>query len=483
MQPHGKPPPGGEQSCTFILFMIYAAHLSGNMLQQLGLLMTGKELMPMSPESRQSLLRKLAEQLANLTQNQRRKLIESRFRAVLVARLLGKQSWQRAPMRISVVVLHHLMTKCIPRIRITPIRMPEYPVKQGWQLTGSVFYDPSGYIADRGNWSQYQSSIKAITSHPRQPLIAVMHSDGKVWIGRKGENLFCLIHSPNTDAENATAMEFHPRENIIAVAIRGCIMMYKISQYLKPELHFKILFHPDPGFCPSTPRSANELGWNQNGTFLTAISEGKLSKCYFLDPITLKVKGDTDYAVLRSLQEDLSPSCSCFSSDGKLAVMVYSDGILMTRSFVETEKGPSLVCSKKVRDFFPKHSINNIVSHPNKPSVFAIEVKATSSTCVLIVHVNHDGSVTITATIPDAKSPHFHDGLFFVSRKNKLLVHRMNSCNIPCLVTEFHLRNSGTFSYDIGAFFVSTTPNGEVILYYSSRCGGSKLHMAGISLN
>jgi hypothetical protein len=163
-------------------------------------------------------------------------------------------------------------------------------------------------------------------------------------------------------------------------------------------------------------------------------------------------------------------------------VTAYFDGTLMTRSFVKTEKGPSFICLK-IQNICPKHSIVKIVPHPNNPSAFAIEAKATFSTCVLIVCVNPDGSVTITATIPDAKSPHFHDDLLLVSRKNKLLVHKMNPCNIPCLVTEYHLRNSGIFSHEIGTFFVNTTPNGEVILYYSIRCEGSKLHMAGISLN
>jgi len=478
MQSRGEP--DGEQSCTFILFMIYAAHLSGNMLQQLGLLMTGKELMPMSPESRQSLLRKLAEQLANLTQNQRRKLIESRFRAVLVARLLGKQSWQRAPMRIPVDVLRHLMTKCIPRIRIAPIRMLEMPVKPAWQLTGSVVYDPSGYICSKGNWDKYHHRVIVIESHPNKPLVALMHSDGNVWIGKTGDpdNLFQQIHSSKNEAEKATAIAFHPSGNLIAVAILAQIIVYEISPALKPKLHFKASFYESGYFCPKSKFSANTLDWNPTGTFLTAISAGNLSMCFYLKPDTNEViggfNGGMKYAELCLFQENMSPSFSCFSVDGKLVVTGYSDGTIMARSAEYTPKtGVTLSCLKIMHRILGGQ-IDKIVPHPHNPSVFAIEVQVGwSHTVVLIVLVSHDGSVTITATIPDAKSPHFHEDWLLVSSGNRILFYKMDRYNIPFLVTEFH-------SQEIGTFCVKTTPDGKDMLIYSHKLGGSKLYMAAI---
>jgi hypothetical protein len=474
------------QSFRFILFMILAAHQSGKMLQRQYLLNANAESWSLSATSIQQLMKNLADQSANLTLEQRRKLINIRLHAFLVARLLGKQSWQDATMRIPVKVLHHLMTTCIPRIRIAPFSMPEKPVKPAWQLTGTVVYDSSGYIC-RGEWSPYHWSIKAITSQCNQHLIALMDSNGLVWIGNAdySEKLFHLLHFPKTNDENATAVAIHPFENIIAVAIRGYVIMYRFSQFLKPEFLLRVLFHENPGsFCPSPPQfSANELGWNQDGTFLTAMSGKNLSKCYFFNLDPFKVKYDTVNAVLRSFREDISPSCSCFSLDGKLTVTGYHNGTLMTRSFVNTEKGPSLVCLKIIRDFVPNNSIENIVPNPYNSLVFAIEAKTRFYTCVLIVCVSHDGSVTITATIPDAKSPHFHKDWLLVSSRNKILFYKMNRCNIPCLVTEFHLKNSGSFLHDIGTFFVKTSPNGKDILYYTSRCGGSKLHMAEISSN
>jgi WD40 repeat protein len=462
---------------------------SGGMLWSKGILRTGEELLHMSQESKRSLWQEYAKEGANLTPRQRRKLIESRFHDVLVARLLGKQSWQHTPMRIPVDVLRHLMTKCIPRIRIAPIKMLEMPVKQAWQLTGSVFYDPSGYIADRSDWSQCHSSIKAITSHSRQPLIAVMHSDGKVWIGRTDdrENLFRLCHSPNTDAENATAMAFHPRGDIIAVAVKARIMVYRISPSLKPELHFAVSFYESGYYCPKPNFSANTLGWNPAGTFLTAISAGNLSMRFYLKPDTNEViggfNGGMKYAELRSFQKgDIPPSCSCFSVDGGLVMTGYSDGTLMTRSAGETDKGLTLSCSKIMNQFLPG-KVDQIVPHPHNSSVFAIQVTAEwSQTSVLIVLVSHDGSVTITATIPDAKSPHFHKDWLLVSSGNKILFHHMNRCNIPCLVTEFHLQGNGMMRVEIDAFCVKTAPNGKTILYYSSD-GKSKLCTAEIALS
>jgi hypothetical protein len=57
----------------------------------------------------------------------------------------------------------------------------------------------------------------------------------------------------------------------------------------------------------------------------------------------------------------------------------------------------------------------------------------------------------------------------------------MNRCNIPCLVTEFHLQGNGPFGVRIDAFCVITDPDGKVMLYYSIS-GESKLCTAKIAL-
>jgi WD40 repeat protein len=461
--------------------------LSGGMLCQQVLLRRGEKLLLMSDESKRFLLQTYADQHANLTPRQLQKLKNFRFRAFLWARLLDKQSSQHAGIRLHLGVLRHLMTKCIPMIWISPIKMPESPVKPAWQLLGSVVYDRSGYFYNGmyHDWSLYHQHITAITSHSKHPWIALMHSDGQVSIGKKDDlyNLFLVIHSPKNEDEKATAVAFHPSREFIAVAIRARIMVYKISPSLKPELHDTLSFYELGYFSPK--KSANRLNWNLTGTFLTAISKDDLSMCYFIDPDKIQViggfnGGTPNYAVLRSFRDDISPNCSCFSVGGNQVMTGYPDGTLLVRSAVHTaEKGLNLTCLKILNNFLPG-KIDNIVSHPHDSSVFAIELTAGwSQTSVLIVSVNHDGSVTIIATIPDAKSPHFHEDWLLVSRENRILFYKMDRCNTPYLVTEFQLPDNGMMIVRIGAFCVITTPDGKVMLYYSIS-GNSKLYKAAL---
>jgi len=467
--------------------------LSGGMLLSKDLLRTGEELLHMSQESKRSLWEKYAEPSANLTQRQRRKLMLFRFRAFLWARLLGKQSSQHAGIRPHLGVLRHLMTKCIPRISISPIMMPERPVKQAWQLRGFFVYDPSGFIYNGmyHDWSPYHQHITAITSHSKQPLIALMHSDGQVSIGKIGDpdNFFRVIHSPKNEDERATAIAFHPSASIIAVAIKARVIVKKISPSLESELRFTVSFYESGYFYPKPKYSADNLNWYPTGTFLTAISERKLSMSFFLTPDTIEVIGGgfngwtQNYAVLRSFREDILPILSCFSVDGKLVMTAYPHGKLMVRSAEHTvEEGLTLSCFK-ISDNVFTGKVANIVPHPYNPSVFAIEVsRGWSDFSVSIVSVDHDGSVTIIATIPDAKSPHFHEDWLLVSSGNRILLHHMNRCNIPCLVTEFHLQRNGTMHVEVDVFSVITAPNGKVMLYYAHD-GKSNLCTAEITLS
>lgn len=490
-KPPAKPPP--EQNCYFIKMMLLGNSqvLSGGMPCQQGLLRRGEEFLPMSQESIRSLWEKYAEPTANLTPGQVQKLKNFRFRAFLWTRLLRNQRCQSSQMRVASDVLRHLMTKCIPRIRISPIRMPESPVKQAWELRGSVVYDPSGFMYNGiyHDWSPYHHHIKAITSHSKHPWIALMHSDGNVWIGKIGDrdNLFWLIHSPKKDEEKAKAFAFHPFKPLIAVAIQAQINVYNFSD-LKPKLQFAVSFYESGYFCPRPKYSADHLDWNPDGTFLTAISEEKLSMCYFIDPDTQQVIGGfhgcAKYAELRSGIEIFSPNCSCFSVNGKQVVTGYTDGTLMARSAVHTAEQRLTLSCLKISDKVLPGQIVSIVAHPHNPSVFAIEVKAKwSRTSVLIVLVDHDGSFTITATIPDAKSPHFHEDWLLVSSRNRILFHHMNCCNIPCLVTEFFISQEiYRLFVEIDAFCVKSDPNGKTILYYSYD-GKSSLCTAEIALS
>lgn len=496
MQRNGQLPP--KQNCVLIIMMLLAAmqSLSGNVLRLQGFLRTGEILLPMSPESKRLLLQKYAEQHANLSPRQVRSLTSRQLQrlkccgihAFLFAKLFGKQWSQPCQMKVKSDLLRYLMTKSIPRIMISPISMSETPITLAWQLTGSVVFDPSGYICSGGNWNQCHHRVIAITSHSNQPLVALMHSDGNVWIGKIGDpdGLFQLIYSPKTDDEIATAIAFHPSGNLIAVAIRAQVILYEISPAVKPKVLSRVSFYESGYFCPKPKFSANTLAWNPAGNFLTVISAGNLSMCFHLKPDTNEVicgfNGGMKYAELWSHQKGyIPPSCSCFSVDGGTVMTGYPDGTLMTRVAEQTDKGLSLRCLKLLNKFL-SGKVNNIVPHPTNHSVFAIEVAQPFSMRmnVLIALVNNDGSVTITATIPDAKSPQFHKDLLLVLSGRSIQFHRINRCNSSCLVTEFQLQGNGPFSGEIDTFCVKTAPNGKVMLYYSIS---GKLRKAEIALS
>lgn len=493
-QPHGQP--HGQlplQIFYFIELMLLAASLpSGNMLQRQGFLKTGEELLHMSQESRRCLLQNLAEQRANLTSKQRQKLIQSRLRAVLVARFLGRQSWQHAGMtlQIRVDILRHLMTAGIPRIRITPISIPrKQPTISYWHLpgpSGSVIYDPSGYICD-GSWSQYSASIEAITTHPRQPLIALIGSDGKVWIGKLDDpkQLFHLIHDPKPIEKllccRVKTCAFHPSRDYIAVAITGFVIIYKIETSLQVTLVSKIRFHEDPiYFCTCPPQfSACELQWHPSGSFFTAISDRGLSKSFLLDPVTFNCKGESRYAYLYSFPAGhVPPSCSCFSENGSVAVTGYADGTIMIQFVEKNSDGISFRCLKIINKRLPGHSIKKIVPHPCYPSIFAIATTSSSgwNYSVHLLKISPDGSIKILETIQNARNPCFYEKWFLVSSGNRILFHhQMNGDKIPVLMTEFHAQGT------IGPFIL-TSANGKVRVYCSRGCGGSELHMVEITL-
>ena len=296
-----------------------------------------------------------------------------------------------------------------------------------------------------------------------------------------------MIYIPREDNEKASAIAFHPFDSKITVAISARIILYNISPSLNPELHCVVSFYESAGyFCPRPKFSADNLVWHSSGTLLTASSTGNLSMCWSFDPATSKFSngfnGGTKYAEICSFKKDMSPDLSCFSVEGKLAITTYSDGTLVTRGVVITEdKRISLICLKITKQSLPGRIVN-IVPHPHNPSVFAIQVKAGwSQTSVLIALVSPDGSVTITATIPDAKSPHFHEDWLLVLSRKKIRFHHMNRCNIPCLVTEFHLQVNGILHVEIDTFYVIKTPDGKIMLFYTDD-EKSKLHIAEIKL-
>jgi WD40 repeat protein len=435
----------------------------------------------MTPASISLLLRKLAEQRANLTPKQRRKLIQHRFRAVLCARLFGKQSWQDHPMKIQVHVLRHLMTMGIPRNMIViPLSILQKPgAMQSWLIKpGSGFFYPSGFEYKSEEWiSSCFTQITQITTHPRKPFIAITGSDGRVWIGKIGDpkHLFRLIHNHHSkENERATTCAFHPLGDHIAVGVTGYVFIYKISSpSLDSELLKKVRFHEDPGyFCTLPPQfSPCEIQWHPSGTSFTAISHRNqgLSRAFVFKPETFDVTGETTHAYLFSiLKSHTSPLCSCFSADGKFVATGYSDGNIMHRK-VDHKEG-------RITSVLPDgNSIEKIEFNPHDPSILAIQTRSRGQNEVHLLKTSPDGSITILQTFENARYFRFDYNMFLLQNGNTITFYLMNSDNLPVKMTEFESQNG-----PIGSFSL-TTLNGEVTLWYSHMCQ-SKLHMAELKV-
>jgi len=457
-------------SLGFILQMLFAVHLSGNMLQQQGLL-RGTIL---SPASIPLLLRKLAEQRANLTPRQRRKLIQSRLHVVLCGRLLGRQSWQHSPMNIPVHVLRHLMTMGIPRqIRITPLSIP--------QKLSSTFSRGDYNV---GDWTQsFPSSIENMTTHPCEPLIAITGSNGMVWMGKidNSKQMFRLIHNPkSTENERAKTCAFHPLGGHLVVAITGYVLIYEVSSSsLDSKLLPKARFHEAPNyFCTRPPQfSACDLQWHPSGTFFTAISDRNwgLSRRFDVDPVTFAVKFETKHGYLFSMANGhFPPLCSCCSSDGKFVATGYPDGKIMIQE-LEDNGSRSVLKFLKITGVLPAgRTIEQMQYCPSNSSFLAIKTSFTFPNEVHFLKIAPDGSIKIHHTIPNATGFHFNENLFLVSSGNRITFYLMNSDNIPVKMTEFQSQGS------IGSFLL-TSVNGNVTLLYSHRCGGSDLYKAEIT--
>jgi len=486
MQPHGQP--HGQHTYYFIKLMLLAVtcSLSGNMLQMQGLSRTGKALMPMSQESARSLLQKLAEQRANLTSKQRRKLLQYRLRVVLCARFLGRKGYPHTKMMISVDVLRHLMTKGIPRqLRITPLTIPQNPCAR--QISSSFFRNEyiTGYCVQG---QSFPSRIVYMTAHPSSLLIAVTGSDGKVWIGKTDDprNMYCLLYNPSNESMFAKTCEFHPLKDILFIGITGYILVYNTSTC---EILQRVRFHQDPGyFCTMPPKfSASKLACHPTGKYITAISDSNngLSRAFVVDPLTLIVNGETRYAYLCSFQKGhVPPLCSCFSPDGSVEATGHTGGIIMIRSVGEEDKGNGFDLQlKKITEIesLKKDLIISIKFHSTDNSVFAMKSRSgtnffSSDYAVHLLKIAPDGSVKIIQTFLDTSDSDdfcFYEKWFLVSNGYSIVFYLMSVDNIPVKMTEFWSQGM------IGSFLLNRV-NGRDTLHYSTIYGGSNpnLHKA-----
>jgi hypothetical protein len=465
-------------SLGFILWLIFAAQQSGNMLQQQGLLRTGEEIIFMSQKSKRSFLQKFADQQSKLTPKQRQKLIQSRLRAVLVARFLGRQSWQHCPIRIPPYLLRRLMTMGIPRqMMIRSIELPKKPICSYFPFLDSIsgLFHPSGFeFNSRNGWTDsFSCGLKQITTHPCKPLVAITGSDGRAWVGRNGDpqGLFVLMHDLNHERNNcATTCAFHPSGNFVAVGVCGFVLVYEISFSLHSiscKLLMSVSFFQDSGiFCTRPPKYAPcEIEWYPTGDSFTAVSkrDGNLSRRFEIDFKTLKAKYEMRHGYLYSFKEgQFAPLCSGISSDGTCVATGYSGGSILVGD------------SQPLRLMSDDHSIEKIKFDPCNPLIIVIKTITRSMTGheVHILKISPDGlTINIIYSFQHAESFCFYAGMLIIKYREMITFFRLNGDNFPLKMGEF------TSKVGCISSFSFSTLNDVVTLWYSTYCN-SKLHKA-----
>jgi hypothetical protein len=466
-------------SLSFILGLLFAARQCTGMLRHQGLLK--QEIEILSPELVRDFLRKLAEQQAKLSPEQRRKLIQFRLRAVLVARLLGKQSWQHCPIRIPPHLLRRLMTMGIPRqMMFRIIELQKKPVCSYYPFLdqNSGLYHPSGFeYKSRNGWTDsFSFGLEQITPHPCKPLVAITGSDGRAWVCRNGDpqGLFVLMHDLNRERNNcATTCAFHPSGNYVAVGVPGYVLIYEIyfsSRSISCKLLMSVSFFQHPNyFCTSPPKYAPcEIEWNPTGDSFTAVSkrDGNLSRIFEIDVKTLKAKREMSHGYLCSFNAGhFAPLCSGISSDGTRVATGYSGGRILVGD------------SKPLKLMSDDHFIVKIKFDPCNPSIILIKTTTRSMTGheVHILHISADGlTIKIIHSFQHAESFCFYAGMLILQYGEMITFFRLNGDNFPLKMGEFTSKDGCIRSFSL------TTLNDVVTLWYSTSCN-SRLHKAELT--
>jgi hypothetical protein len=467
----------------FTILSLFADLQCTGMLKSQGLLTQGYEIL--SPDLMWFFQQKCAKQ-AILSPKQRQKLIQFRLRAVLVGKLLCKQSWQHFPIRIPPHVLRHLMTMGIPRqMIVSPVTIQKRPFITLFSFSDKTrsLYHPSGYEYRYTSWTDSSAcGFVNMTVHPCQTFMAITGSNGGVWIGKVGcpNDSFYLCHKEENPGVDHVTCAFHPFRNIIAIGVRGYVLIYEISSSslsLSCRLLMKRPFFQDPGyFCTMPPTYApTVLYWDPNGESLIAISNerGNLSRKYQLDWKKSEFKAESMYNYLCSITKgQFAPTCSCISSDGTLEVSGYSGGELLIK------KTPNLDSeSAKILKLLQTHetSITKIEINPIDPSILVISTKSSGfQNAVHLLELSIDGTIKIIHSFPNTKSFCFYDGMLILQYGDMITAYNLNRDNFPVQM--------GEFSSEVGYIqsFCFTTLNDVVTLWYSTT-SNSKLHKAKLT--
>ena len=471
-------------SVYFIWLMILAAHQSGKILQQQGLLEASAKKQALSATSMRQFMELLADQTVKLTPKQRQIVIMRRLSTFVFARwLFGNQSGQTTRMKLQPQVVLHLVTIGIPRQipKIVELEIPQITSAYMKKLFGSsppksVFLDQSGI-----EWSSASCSkaicwdIKHMTSHRTKPFISIIYSNGKTWIRNteSPDHLLRLIHYGNSENEDyATTCEFHSLEQILAIGVAGNILVYNFSSSLDSIVcKQRVQFFENPmfsyrSFSSCLPKFAvSEIRWHPKRTSFIVTSSCLLARACVLDTqFEVKSMIECAYIALPLKRGRTTPDCSCFLPDGKTVVTGYCGGQLFFWEVVH--EGDNIVFNflKSIQVLEGCYLINKIEVYPYDPSFLAIKATSKGFKKVFLVKISPDHcSSEILQTFSNVKNFQFYDNSFLIKSEDSIKLYLLKSDNKLVKVLEFQSQ-MGTIESCL-----LTTASGVIILHYSLR--------------
>jgi hypothetical protein len=496
-----------------IFFMIFAARKFEYILQPKG---------PAKKRglSMQDLMEISADPSVNLNPTQCNRVIMCRLSAVVFSRwLYGNQSGQTTQIKLTPQEVRYLMTICIPREMPTIVEreIPQITSSDMRQLLessspNSVIIDQSGakwiskpsfessspnsVIIDQSGakpsimHQNFYWSVMYMTTHKCLPFALMIDCRGKVWITRTDQpkHFFSLIHDGNYNAgSNATTCSFHCESQIIAIAIRGYMVIYSFSAYFESmvcmqrvsfgecTLHHCYRFPLLTSFSECSPQVSeiSEIQWDPKKTSFIAISHRTphgFAMMIDLDNDNLSVIGKKKCADVGSIRpgstlERPALHCSFFLPDGALVVTGHSKGLLF---FWETDTFHFKGAIKALDDSF---TIDKITVCSGDHRLVALKATSDISRQVVLFKISPDfSSSEILQTFHNAKDFQFHRNLFLLRYNKSIAIYFLMSNNRLIKVFDFQLRIGMA---TIQSCFL-TTANGVTLLHYSHD--GSTVH-------
>ena len=470
-------------TAEFPFALLRATSHTSKLLGRSGLLNSGTQILPMSPASMQELMLKFAEKpnkSIHFIPKHRLDVIGRTFLAVLLAKLLGKQSWQIHPVRIQLHILRHLMTKRIPRQRpgILQQQIPRISCEYMRKLFASsppksVLLDNLGFSwKTESRSSLYSQFIKHMTKHPnpKQPFIAMVDMWGQVWIGRTDcpdQKLFLIYDGYLKRDDSATTCTFHSYKRILAIGKTGEVLIYDFSDSLdsmvcRQRVDFSLR---------SEKLSVSEIKSHSHKTIFTVVSHfsSNVLTMAFLLNSKFVVTSEAQISARLPLSAGNNPIfCACFLPDGPNGESVatgHRDGKVSLWTLKHVGNRIDMLYKQTMKFLDDGYRIEKIDVCPINPTILALYAERQGVNYVYVVRTSPDGSSTqiIGRFLCAHRFQFFDKFLLLIQIGGSIELHLLRDDYKLVKVLEFTPRSGQIESC------VLTTLNGEGIIRYSLR--------------